>query len=196
MVKSDFPEKIVFLRCDIQGLHPLISSISCNYVNIDVLKAVTSVLWGYKSIGNDFWVFYINLTCDVWVCPTTLSKINVWLAWMYLRLITEVTYLFSRYIFNINNHLMCQCHVLKFPSCIQVDCLYLCKQCYPCLIPLLKDWFYRLHMTCKDSRISHSGGFWTIWTWWSSQISQKKLHSQDMVGHPLPSTTYILQLCT
>jgi len=120
---------------------PLIPSKSCNYVNIHVLKAVTSVLWGYKSIGNDFWVFYISLTCDVWVCPTTLSKIDVWLAWIYLRLITEVIYLFSRYIFSINNHLMCQSHVLKLPSCIQVDCLYLCNQCYPCLIPPLKDWF-------------------------------------------------------
>jgi len=111
---------------------------------------------------------------------TTLSKIDVWLAWMYIRLITEGIYSLSWYIFSSNDHLMCQSHVPKLHSCIQVDHLCLCKQCYPCLIPPSKIDFYGLHMTCKDSRISHPWGFWTIWTRWSSQISQKKSHSWDM----------------
>jgi len=52
--------------------------------------------------------------------------------------------------------------------------------------------FYRLPMTCKDSKSFCPGGFWTLWTQWSSQISLKKSYSWVMVGPPPPPKCYIL----
>jgi hypothetical protein len=55
------------------------------------------------------------------------------------------------------------------------------------LIPPTKTDFYRLPMTCQDSKGIFPEGYWTFWTRWSSQISQKKSHSWVMQGPPPPS---------
>jgi len=54
------------------------------------------------------------------------------------------------------------------------------------LMPPTKIDFYRLLMTCQDSKSIFSGGYSTFWTRWSSQISQKKLCSWVMQGPPPP----------
>jgi len=54
------------------------------------------------------------------------------------------------------------------------------------LMPPIKIDFYRLPMTCQDSKSIFSGGYSTFWTRWSSQISQKKSRSWVMQGPPPP----------
>jgi len=55
------------------------------------------------------------------------------------------------------------------------------------LMPPTKIDFYRLPMTYQDSKSIFPGGYWTFWTRWSSQISQKKSRSWVMQGPPPPS---------